>query len=126
MPATSRGTVLRIEHASIHDGEGIQTVVFLKGCPLRCAWCSTPEGMGPRPLTTAAGRTYGRVMDADQLMREIEKDEVFFFHSGGGVTLSGGEALGQAEFVAELFPALPPPGHPDHPGKQPARLPRGH
>ena len=103
MPDTGKGTVLRIEHASIHDGEGIQTVVFLKGCPLHCAWCSTPEGLGPQPLTTAAGKTYGRVMDADELMKEIEKDEVFFFHSGGGVTLSGGEALAQPEFVAEIL-----------------------
>ena len=103
MPDPSRGTVLRIEHASIHDGEGIQTVVFLKGCPLRCAWCSTPEGQGPQPQTTAAGKTYGRVLDADELMREIEKDEVFFFHSGGGVTLSGGEALVQPGFVAEIL-----------------------
>ena len=98
-----KGMVLRIEHASIHDGEGIQTVVFLKGCPLHCAWCSTPEGLGPVPQTTASGRTFGRAMDAHALMREIEKDEVFFFHSGGGVTLSGGEALVQAEFVAEIF-----------------------
>jgi len=103
MEENRKGTVLRIEHASIHDGEGIQTVVFLKGCPLHCAWCSTPEGLSPMPQTTAAGKTYGRVMDADALMREIEKDEVFFFHSGGGVTLSGGEALVQAEFVAEIF-----------------------
>lgn len=103
MPATTQGTVLRIEHASIHDGEGIQTVVFLKGCPLRCTWCSTPEGLSPLPERTAAGKTFGRVMDADELMREIEKDEVFFFHSGGGVTVSGGEALVQAPFVAEIL-----------------------
>jgi len=103
MPEVKKAIVLRIEHASIHDGEGIQTVVFLKGCPLHCAWCSTPEGVSPQPVTTAAGKTYGRPMDADQLMREIEKDEVFFFHSGGGVTLSGGEALVQPEFVAEIF-----------------------
>ncbi|MFR7358090.1 MAG: 4Fe-4S cluster-binding domain-containing protein [Dorea longicatena] len=37
------GRVLRIEKTSIHDGEGLRTVVFLKGCPLRCKWCSTPE-----------------------------------------------------------------------------------
>ena len=37
------GRVLRIERSSLHDGEGLRTVVFLKGCPLRCLWCSTPE-----------------------------------------------------------------------------------
>ncbi|MCI5770087.1 4Fe-4S cluster-binding domain-containing protein [Dorea longicatena] len=37
------GRVLRIEKTSIYDGEGLRTVVFLKGCPLRCKWCSTPE-----------------------------------------------------------------------------------
>ena len=37
------GKVLRIEKASIHDGDGLRTVVFMKGCPLRCQWCSTPE-----------------------------------------------------------------------------------
>ena len=38
-----QGMVLRIERSSIHDGDGFRTVVFLKGCPLRCQWCSTPE-----------------------------------------------------------------------------------
>ena len=38
-----KGLVLRIERSSIHDGQGFRTVVFLKGCPLRCQWCSTPE-----------------------------------------------------------------------------------
>jgi len=103
MKKTEKGIVLRIERASIYDGEGIQTVVFLKGCPLRCAWCSTPESQKLQPETTAKGKTYGRVMDVDELMREIEKDEVFFFHSGGGVTISGGEALVQAQFAAEVF-----------------------
>ena len=39
-----KGTVLQIERSSIHDGVGFRTVVFLKGCPLSCLWCSTPEG----------------------------------------------------------------------------------
>ena len=97
-----KGTVLRIEHASIHDGEGIQTVVFLKGCPLRCLWCSTPESQSIE-LEAAGDKKYGQIMDADELMREIEKDGVFFYHSGGGVTISGGEPFIQADFVSEIL-----------------------
>jgi pyruvate formate lyase activating enzyme len=43
------GTILRIERFAIHDGPGIRTTVFLKGCPLRCAWCHSPESQSPRP-----------------------------------------------------------------------------
>ena len=43
------GTVLRIEKSSIHDGDGLRTVLFLKGCPLRCLWCSTPESQRGAP-----------------------------------------------------------------------------
>lgn len=40
---TSKGTVFDIQHYAVHDGPGIRTLVFLKGCPLRCRWCSNPE-----------------------------------------------------------------------------------
>ena len=96
------GMVLRMEHASIYDGEGIRTVVFLKGCPLRCRWCSTPESQSPA-VQCAAGTTYGRELTAEQVFHEIRKDELFFFHSGGGVTFSGGEPLDQWEFVADVL-----------------------
>ena len=43
------GTILRIERFAIHDGPGIRTTVFLKGCPLRCAWCHSPESQSPAP-----------------------------------------------------------------------------
>lgn len=102
--ATTPGTVLRIERASIHDGHGLRTVVFLKGCPLRCAWCSTPEGQNPR-IETAGGATYGQIMTVAEVMAEVCRDEVLYFHSGGGVTLSGGEPLLQPDFAAGILEA---------------------
>jgi len=68
-------------------------VVFLKGCPFRCAWCAAPESQDSE---FAFG--YGRIITAAELIPEIAKDEIFYFHSGGGVTISGGEPLLQAEF----------------------------
>jgi len=92
------GTVLRIEKTSIHDGEGLRTVVFLKGCPLKCKWCSTPESQ-----SSGIESGYGRSMQATEVVTEIVKDEVFFFHSQGGVTLSGGEPLMQPEFCGAIL-----------------------
>ena len=92
------GRVLRIEKTSIHDGEGLRTVVFLKGCPLRCKWCSTPES---QRMETECG--YGKDMTVEDVMKEVCKDEIFFFHSGGGVTISGGEVLMQAEFAGKIL-----------------------
>ncbi len=97
----SNGTILRLERSSIHDGEGLRTVIFLKGCPLRCAWCSTPEGWLPG-ITETNAVSYGYTVTADELLDEIIKDEIFFFHSGGGITFSGGEPLCQAEFVTDV------------------------
>ena len=47
--AEARGVVFNIQRFSIHDGPGIRTTVFLKGCPLRCGWCSNPESLSPYP-----------------------------------------------------------------------------
>jgi len=146
------GSVLRIERTSIHDGQGLRTVLFLKGCPLRCRWCSTPESQRPEPekgyavdRCTACGicirscpegaltiskdsqkvitdlskcrscflcvakcpqrawKRYGSIMPSEEAVREIAKDEIFFFHSDGGVTISGGEPLRQPDFVFEVL-----------------------
>jgi pyruvate-formate lyase-activating enzyme len=43
------GIVFDIQRYSIHDGPGLRTIVFLKGCPLRCRWCSNPESQNPEP-----------------------------------------------------------------------------
>ncbi|MFD1670895.1 glycyl-radical enzyme activating protein [Agrilactobacillus yilanensis] len=97
------GTVLRIVKSSIYDGNGLRTVVFMKGCPLRCKWCSTPEGINAKIETTKDGKlTYGNRMTVEEVMAEVRKDSPFYFHSGGGMTVSGGEMLFQAEFVAAL------------------------
>ena len=97
------GLVLRIERSSIHDGSGFRTVVFLKGCPLRCQWCSTPESQSFMPETTAGGVAYGTRMTVEQVMREVRKDSLFYFISAGGLTLSGGEILAQSEFSLALL-----------------------
>ena len=104
---TSKGIVLRIEKTSIHDGDGLRTVVFLKGCPLRCKWCSTPESQ-----SMAIEQGYGREMTVEEVMKEICKDEIFFFHSGGGVTISGGEVLAQADFAKAILRACRDEGIP--------------
>lgn len=92
------GKILRLEKTSIHDGNGLRTVVFVKGCPLRCKWCSTPESQ-----CMECDGDYGYEMTPEEVVREVCKDEVFFFHSGGGVTISGGEVMMQADFVKEVL-----------------------
>ena len=99
-----KGTVLRFEKSSIYDGDGLRTVVFMKGCPLRCQWCSTPESHQKNVQTTLDGSiTYGKEMTVEEIMVEVRKDIPFYFHSGGGLTVSGGEILVQAEFVRHLL-----------------------
>ncbi len=146
------GRILRIEKLSCFDGSGLRTVVFLKGCPLSCRWCSTPESQRPgtdfgvarsrcrrcfscveacpekaltfeinterfvtdtalctdcrRCITTCpsgARQAWGYSATAEEVYREVEKDALVYFHSGGGITLSGGEPLAQPEFVAALL-----------------------
>ncbi len=100
----TKGTVLRIEKSSIFDGDGLRTVVFMKGCPLRCQWCSTPESHLKNIQTTLDGSiTYGKFMTVEEVMVEVRKDSLFYFHSGGGLTVSGGEILTQPEFVRHLL-----------------------
>jgi pyruvate formate lyase activating enzyme len=144
------GTVFNIQRYSIHDGPGIRTTVFLKGCPLNCCWCQNPESQlsgqemifwGDRciscgacsticssdaiqikngiPVTekkkcmlcgkciekcpTLAREIIGEKLTTEEVIKEIEKDMVFYEESGGGVTFSGGEPLGQSEFLEGLL-----------------------
>jgi len=109
-----KGIIFDIKHFSIHDGPGIRTTVFFKGCPLRCWWCHNPESQAKheevvireRSLDGRAYRTEevsGRWVEASEVMREIEKDGIYYDQSGGGITFSGGEPLMQPEFLLELL-----------------------
>ena len=146
-----QGTVFDLKRFAVHDGNGIRTTLFFKGCPLACKWCHNPEGMSPNPQLalflnkcsgcgacaalfnchaitlgkhrfnragcTACGRCaeqcptgalkkYGSKKTVEQLLPPLTEDKDFFKATGGGVTLSGGEPLLQADFCAELLAAL--------------------
>ena len=75
------------------DGPGVRAVVFMQGCPLRCACCHNPDTWD---------FDGGKSVTADQLMDKIRRLRSYF-GKDGGVTVSGGEPLMQAEFVTELF-----------------------
>jgi pyruvate formate lyase activating enzyme len=104
------GTIFKIKKFALHDGPGIRTTVFFKGCPLSCRWCHNPEGIDPRPQTmshrTSSGEieeTVGTVFGVDDLIKAIEKDVLFYDESGGGVTFSGGEPLSQPQFLEAVL-----------------------
>ncbi|MDR2252886.1 MAG: radical SAM protein [Bifidobacteriaceae bacterium] len=102
------GLIFDIQRFSIDDGPGIRTCVFLKGCPLRCAWCCNPESQYRRPesMWDRASRspvTVGRWMSAPEVMAVALRDIDYYRHSGGGLTLSGGEFMTQPDFAATLI-----------------------
>lgn len=103
------GIVFDIREFTIHDGPGLRTTVFLKGCPLRCAWCHNPEGMSPHPETIrsiAGARTVGNTLTSNQLADILNRQAELFAICGGGVTFSGGEPLAQSAFVASTIDQL--------------------
>ena len=144
------GIIFNIQRYSIHDGPGIRTTVFLKGCPLNCWWCQNPESQTDKqemifwedrcigcalcsincpsgaismkdgkPVTNRnecimcgkcsricparAREIMGSKVSADDVIKEIEKDLIFYEESGGGATFSGGEPLSQSEFLGALL-----------------------
>lgn len=103
-----KGRIFNIQRFSIHDGPGIRTIVFFKGCFMRCAWCCNPESQSYDVETmTENGKTkvVGKDVTVDEILPELLADEPYYRRSGGGITLSGGEILGQPEFAAELLKA---------------------
>lgn len=103
-----KGRIFDIQRFSVHDGPGIRTIVFLKGCRLRCKWCCNPESQKYDIETmTLAGRTkiVGRDVTVAEVLAEVERDRVYYDRSGGGMTLSGGESLAQPEFAPALLRA---------------------
>ena len=122
--------IFEVKRFAVHDGDGIRTTVFFKGCPLRCVWCHNPEGIDTKPqeafykhkcigcgeckkenFTTdgclgEARIPYGKKVTVEELLPLLIEDKEFYDNSDGGVTLSGGECLIQADFCAELLKRL--------------------
>lgn len=148
-----KGTIFKIKRFSVHDGPGIRTSVFLKGCPLKCIWCHSPEGISNeisiwhnknlciscgecvkacpnkalrkdtviqsvvkinRELCQLSGdcvrvcpsnamQFTGTSTTSQEVIKEIEKDLIFYKSSGGGVTLTGGEPLYQPDFIEDIL-----------------------
>jgi pyruvate formate lyase activating enzyme len=146
------GWITNVERYTLHDGPGIRTTVFLKGCPLRCLWCSNPETQiqdqqlayfidrcskcqrcvqrCPRKAIVSLGPDHpievnfnlcdncgdcvsvcnqdalimlGERVSAEEIAQRVERDLLFYQHSNGGVTLSGGDPLWQADFAGEIL-----------------------
>jgi len=147
---TTTGLIFDLQRTSLHDGPGIRTTVFFKGCPLHCLWCHNPESRSYKPevwfnwekcvscfscvahceqgahqiegdshimvhalciacgtclpyCTNDALKLIGEEWTVAQVMAEVERDIDFYEHSGGGITLSGGEPLGQFKFAMEIL-----------------------
>lgn len=111
-----KGLIADIQRASIHDGDGVRTTVFFKGCPLSCRWCHNPEcisfekeilyypekcihcGMCDKGCFSGARVVCGKSMTADEVLSEIMLD-VPYYGKNGGVTFSGGEPFAQGKFL---------------------------
>lgn len=126
-----RGVVFNVQRCSLHDGPGVRTTVFMKGCPLRCRWCQNPEGLTRTPSITYDGNKciscgsckgtrdadaargcpaealtlVGKEYDPQSLVDELCADQAFF-KGEGGVTFSGGECLLQSDFLLECAKLL--------------------
>jgi pyruvate formate lyase activating enzyme len=110
----AKGLIFDIRRFTVHDGPGIRTTVFFKGCPLNCVWCHNPESISPLQETIVRRtmfdgleierkETIGQFYSKEELLSEIMKDRVFYDESDGGVTFSGGEPLMQHAFLKEAI-----------------------
>ncbi len=118
----AKGIVADIQRCSVHDGPGLRTTVFFKGCQLCCPWCHNPETIGFEPeemrypdkcigcgqcasgCFSGARVLCGTEVTVEDVMRQIEQDMPYYAEDGG-VTLSGGEPLCQSEFALALAKA---------------------
>ena len=104
----TKGRIFDIQRYSIHDGNGIRTIVFLKGCVLRCRWCCNPESQEydiQTMMVQGKPKVIGRDVTVAEVMKTGEKDRQYYWRTGGGLTLSGGESLCQPEFATALLQA---------------------
>ncbi|WP_295721484.1 4Fe-4S cluster-binding domain-containing protein [uncultured Methanobrevibacter sp.] len=101
--------VTNIQHFSLHDGPGIRTTVFLKGCNLNCPWCCNPENISfeiEKYVENGLKKEFGYDISLNELEKEILKDEIYYDNGKGGVTFSGGEPLLQIENIIPLLKHL--------------------
>lgn len=107
-PYDTRGRIFDIQRFSVHDGPGIRTIVFLKGCALRCKWCCNPESQNYSIEEMEIGgkkKIIGRDVTVGEVMEIVKRDIPYYRRSGGGLTLSGGESLCQPDFAVALLRA---------------------
>lgn len=108
------GLIYDIKRFALHDGPGIRTTVFFKGCPLNCWWCHNPESRNPcieksvrvdriDDTGIEVEEETGYEISSPDLLAEILKDKVFMEESDGGVTISGGEPFMQSSFLKEIL-----------------------
>lgn len=108
------GMIFDIKKFAVHDGPGIRTTVFLKGCPLNCTWCHNPESRSKEFIkiqkeTKVGENTFtfesiiGQKVNTEEVLLEVMKDKIFYDESNGGVTFSGGEPLMQPTFLEDLL-----------------------
>lgn len=102
----TKGRIFDIQRFSVHDGPGIRTIVFLKGCALRCKWCCNPESQNyniEEMTIDGKTKTVGYDITVNEVMKIVKRDIPYYRRSGGGLTLSGGESLCQPEFAIALL-----------------------
>lgn len=101
-----KGRIFDIQRYSIHDGNGIRTIVFLKGCVLRCKWCCNPESQEysiQKMMVAGKEKIIGQDITVEEVLQTVERDRNYYRRSRGGITLSGGESLCQPEFALALL-----------------------
>lgn len=101
-----KGRIFDIQRYSIHDGIGVRTIVFLKGCALRCRWCCNPESQSFDIENMVVGnktKVMGRDITVGEALEVVRRDMPYYTRSNGGLTLSGGESLLQPDFAAALL-----------------------
>ena len=108
------GIIFDLKRFTLHDGPGIRTTVFFKGCPLRCFWCHNPEGISSQPIEWIHERSFDRIcfadsetigqnIEADELFCFLLRDRIFYQESDGGVSFSGGDPIAQTSFLLEIL-----------------------
>lgn len=103
-----KSLITNIQRFCVHDGPGIRTTVFMKGCTIHCPWCANPENLKCySEVYQENGRegVYGKYYTPEELVDELLKDKAYWM-DGGGVTFSGGEALMHAPYLRKVFEIL--------------------